>query len=196
MCCKNQYLVISEAMRVMGFVNRFNWGIKNAQLNLKNNKNEPAEFDLNTVGVFRVIIKEKPIEKINASFSNPWDGETIEDIDNRSGGINGSINSENGYVNEKSGYINGENGYVNGSVNEKSGYVNNHLKVGNLSENEKVVFYIIKDNENINQKKINELFPIPKRTLTRYLKTLKNKGLIEFVGSTKTGGYRITFIMT
>jgi len=28
------------------------------------------------------------------------------------------------------------------------------------------------------------------------LKTLRDKGLIEFVGSAKTGGYRITLIMT
>ena len=84
-------LVIAEAMRVMGFVNRFNWGIKNAQLNLKNNKNEPAEFDLDTFGVFRVIIKEKPIEKIKASFSNPWDG-TIKDTDNEINKSSGTLN--------------------------------------------------------------------------------------------------------
>ena len=34
-------LVISEAMRVMGFVNRFNMGIKNAQLDLNNNHASP-----------------------------------------------------------------------------------------------------------------------------------------------------------
>jgi ATP-dependent DNA helicase RecG len=173
-------LVISESMRVMGYVNRFNRGIEEAQLALRNNKNELAEFDLDTFGVFRVIIKEKPIEKIKASFSNPWDG-TIKDVDNENDINSGSVN----------GYINEDNGYANGHVNEESGYVNNRLKVGDLSENEKVVFYIIKDNENINQKKVNELFPIPKRTLTRYLKTLKEKGFIEFVGSTKTGGYHI-----
>jgi ATP-dependent DNA helicase RecG len=88
-------LVIAEAMRVMGFVNRFNWGIKNAQLNLERNKNVPAEFDLDTFGVFRVIVKEKPIEKIKASFSNPWDGtikDTDNEIDKKSGTLNGTLN--------------------------------------------------------------------------------------------------------
>ena len=88
-------LVISESMRVMGYVNRFNRGIEEAQLALKNNKNKPAEFDLDTFGVFRVTIKEKPIEKIKASFSNPWDGtikETDNEKDNKIGGINGGIN--------------------------------------------------------------------------------------------------------
>ncbi|GHT78309.1 hypothetical protein AGMMS50262_20800 [Bacteroidia bacterium] len=70
-------LVIAESMRVMGFVNRFNRGIETAQLDLKNNGNEPAKFDLRTLGVFGVIIKEKPIEKISADFSNPWDGNTV-----------------------------------------------------------------------------------------------------------------------
>ena len=31
-----------------------------------------ASLDLNTFGVFGVIIKEKPIKKITAAFSNPW----------------------------------------------------------------------------------------------------------------------------
>ena len=39
-------LVISESMRVMGYVNRFNRGIEEAQLALKNNKNKPAAIAL------------------------------------------------------------------------------------------------------------------------------------------------------
>ncbi|GHT64716.1 hypothetical protein AGMMS50239_22940 [Bacteroidia bacterium] len=49
-------------MRVMGFVNRLNRGIETAQADLRDNGNEPAKFDLKTLGVFGVIIKEKPIE--------------------------------------------------------------------------------------------------------------------------------------
>ncbi|MBO6079542.1 MAG: helix-turn-helix domain-containing protein, partial [Bacteroidales bacterium] len=32
---------------------------------------------------------------------------------------------------------------------------------------------------------------IPKSTVARYLKELQQNGLIEYVGSKKTGGYRV-----
>ena len=185
-------------MRVMGYVNRFNWGIKNAQLNLKKNKNEPAEFDFNTLGVFRVIIKEKPIEKIKASFSNPWDGVTIDEESGCVKSNNGRVNSDNSRVNSDNGRVNSDNGRVNnesGRVNNESGYVNNRVRIDSLSELEKIIFLLIRSYESVNTKKISELAQIPYRTATRHLKSLRDKGLIEFVGSAKTGGYRITLIM-
>ena len=168
-------LVIAESMRVMGYVNRFNRGIETAQIDLINNGNEPAEFDLNTFGVFGVIIKEKPIEKIPADFSNPWKG--------------GSVNEEAGSVNEKNGSVNENIGSVNDNVNKPE-------SINSLSEFEKIVFLLIKDNEDINIKRISELAQIPYRTAARYLKALKEKGLIEYVGSAKKGSYRITFTMS
>ncbi|GHT36669.1 hypothetical protein FACS189435_0100 [Bacteroidia bacterium] len=134
-------LVIAESMRVMGFVNRFNRGIETAQSDLRDNGNEPAKFDLKTLGVFGVIIKEKPIEKIPADFSNPWQGDTIN--------------------------------------------------LDNLSEIEKKIYSLIKDNHNLNIKKISELANIPYRSAARYLKNLRDNGFVEFVGSAKSGEYRI-----
>ena len=55
-------LILSEAMRVMGFVNRFNRGIATAQVELAENGNGQAEFDINTFGVFGVTIREKNVE--------------------------------------------------------------------------------------------------------------------------------------
>lgn len=48
--------VIAEAMRAMGFVNRFNFGIRNAQVELKKNGNPEAEFYLDLVTKFKVVI--------------------------------------------------------------------------------------------------------------------------------------------
>ena len=140
-------LVIAESMKVMGYVNRFNRGIETAQIDLINNGNEPAEFDLNTFGVFGVIIKEKPIEKIPADFSNP--GENIK------------------YGNE--------------------------LNLDGLSELELSILQTIKNENGINRVKISEILNKPSRTVMRYLKHLRDKELIEFVGTAKEGGYRLTF---
>jgi len=161
-------LVISESMRVMGYVNRFNRGIEEAQLALKNNKNKPAEFDFDTFGVFRVVIKEKPIEKIKASFSNPWDGVTIKDTDNEkdenNGGISGGING-------------GINGGISGGIK--------------LSKTETEIIGIIETHENIKVDEICELFKMSKRTVERHLSHLKDLHIIEYVGALKTGGYKI-----
>ena len=50
----------AEAMRVMGYVNRFNRGIETSQQDLIENGNPPATFDFNTWGVFKVIAEELP----------------------------------------------------------------------------------------------------------------------------------------
>jgi predicted HTH transcriptional regulator len=49
--------VLAEAMKILGFVNRFNYGIRQAQRFLQENGNPPAEFSLNLVTKFAVTIK-------------------------------------------------------------------------------------------------------------------------------------------
>jgi len=197
-------LVISESMRVMGYVNRFNRGIEEAQLALKNNKNKPAEFDLDTFGVFRVIIKEKPIEKIKASFSKPWDGVTIKDTDNEidknNDGINEALNgAKNGALNKSTDDTQGlESKYYiliedakrikNEALNDD---VNGALNKAIISELKKII-KMIHNQKGINRIELIDKIGKGKTTLERYLKVLKEWDLIEYRGSKKTGGYYLT----
>ncbi len=48
--------VIAEAMKNLGYVNRFNIGIRQAQAELKKNGNRPAEFDIGLLTKFSVKI--------------------------------------------------------------------------------------------------------------------------------------------
>ncbi|NJL58780.1 MAG: hypothetical protein HC887_03150 [Desulfobacteraceae bacterium] len=48
--------VIAEAMKYIGYVNRFNIGIRQAQSELRKNGNRPAEFDIGLVTKFSVTI--------------------------------------------------------------------------------------------------------------------------------------------
>lgn len=48
---------LASAMKVLGYVNRFNFGIKNAQEALKKNDNPEAEFDLKLITKFHVTIR-------------------------------------------------------------------------------------------------------------------------------------------
>jgi ATP-dependent DNA helicase RecG len=154
-------LVIAESMRVMGYVNRFKRGIETAQLDLKNNGNEPAEFDLNTFGVFGVIIKEKSIEKINADFSKPWEDGTLNADILKDGSLNGSLNDD-------------------------------ILKDGTLKNDLTKILELIQKQSGITQLSIIKEIEKGRRTIFRYLNILKTKGLIEYKGSKKTGGYYLT----
>jgi len=49
--------ILAEAMKNMGYVNRFNFGIEDAQKRLAENGNPPAQFDLSLLTKFVVIIK-------------------------------------------------------------------------------------------------------------------------------------------
>ena len=48
--------VIAEAMKVLGFVNRFNRGIARVKKELENNGNPEAVFDYKRIGVFGVTV--------------------------------------------------------------------------------------------------------------------------------------------
>lgn len=52
--------VIAEAMKTMGYVNRFNFGVKNAQKKLEENGNPQAAFKLDIATKFQVTIKIHP----------------------------------------------------------------------------------------------------------------------------------------
>ena len=49
--------IIAAGMKILGYVNRFNFGVKNAQNHLKKNGNPPAEFKLDLRTKFAVTIR-------------------------------------------------------------------------------------------------------------------------------------------
>jgi len=49
--------IIAAAMKVLGYVNRFNFGVKNAQKQLEGNGNPAAEFNLRLPTKFSVIVR-------------------------------------------------------------------------------------------------------------------------------------------
>jgi ATP-dependent DNA helicase RecG len=49
--------ILAEAMKTLGYVNRFNYGVKQAQKFLADNGNPPAEFSLNLITKFAVTVK-------------------------------------------------------------------------------------------------------------------------------------------
>ena len=74
----------------------------------------------------------------------------------------------------------------------KSGAVNGVVNgVVNLSDREKNVVAAIEKNPRISKKKLIELTGIPKTSLERIISSMKEKGLLERVGSDKNGYWKI-----
>lgn len=69
------------------------------------------------------------------------------------------------------------NGGVNGGVN--------------ISDKEKKIISYLKQNDSGSTAEISTNTGIPKRTVERTLKSLKDKGLIERIGSDKTGFWKV-----
>lgn len=87
--------------------------------------------------------------------------------------------SEITHHNHRNGEINGGiNGEINGGINSLS---------GGLRE----VYMIVKNNPGIKIKKIAELRQKSESTVEKQLADLKKKGLIEYHGANKTGGYYV-----
>ena len=49
--------LIASAMKTMGYVNMFNRGVGQVQVDLKENGNQPAEFNVNLITAFKVDVK-------------------------------------------------------------------------------------------------------------------------------------------
>jgi ATP-dependent DNA helicase RecG len=99
---------------------------------------------------------------------------------------------ENGGINEGSGGINEENGGINeenGGINEENGGINEEN--GGINENEKTILNLILKNNDLTIAQIAEILDCSLRTAERIISSLRNKNLLERVGSNKTGYWKV-----
>ena len=81
--------LLAEAMKVMGYVNKFNRGIAKVKAEMEKNGNPPPIFDVNKRTEFRVTLCPIPIMHDKDTIIPP----------------NGGINGENGGINGRNGEI-------------------------------------------------------------------------------------------
>lgn len=63
---------------------------------------------------------------------------------------------------------------------------------GHLKKQESELLQIIRKQEGLKTSQLAELSGYIAKSVERYLKVLKNLGLIQFIGALKTGGYHLT----
>ena len=87
------------------------------------------------------------------------------------------------HYDHQNGEINGEiNGGINGGINGE---------INSLSGGLREVYIIVKNNPGIKIKKVAELRKKSESTVGKQLANLRKKGLIEYHGANKTGGYYV-----
>ena len=101
-------------------------------------------------------------------------------------GINEGVNSENDTINLGNDTINDTINFENEGINSIFEGINEGIKNDLLK-----IYSYLQKNELVKHADIKQIVNKSDATIERYLKTLKDNGLIEYVGSKKTGGYKV-----
>jgi ATP-dependent DNA helicase RecG len=165
--------IIADAMKILGYVNSFGRGINMVQEELVENKNGLAKFIFDDITTFKVIVKNADIEAVNGTENGAENGieKTVKQIGNQ-------YNTKN---TNKDGTENGtEDGIENGA------------DADNGIEREDEIIALIKKDNTISKKAIAEKLGIGTTTVSRYIESLRGRGIIERIGADKGGYWKIT----
>ena len=126
---------IAEAMKVLGYVNRFSRGILTVYNELKDNANPEPRFDLNLLTAFRVTVdistRPADLERVGVKlFSNNVSNEhgSIEPKNNQIEPQNVQKDVQNGQIEPSNGQMN--NGTLNPTddqINSENGQINDKI---------------------------------------------------------------------
>ena len=83
------------------------------------------------------------------------------------------------------------NGEESGEVNGNYGEVNGEVNFDNLNKNELLVCKAIAANPAVTRTELVKTLGISARTIDRAIKSLKDKGIVERIGSDKTGHWGV-----
>ena len=190
--------LLAEAMKVMGFVNKFNRGIAKVKAEMAANGNPAPIFDVNKRTEFRVTLRpahtadenlnenlnelKTPVGNLNENLN-----EHINELKTPVGNLNGNRNGN------RNGSRNGNrNGSRNGNRNGNRNGSRNGNRNGNRNDKQAIIDVIAKY-PGIQRKELSRKTGILLRKLDRLLKELKSDGFpqVEHRGPDKTGGWFI-----
>ena len=183
---------IAEAMKVLGYVNRFSRGVYRVQKELEENGNGKASFDFSLITAFRVV------EPISTTYFEEGFG---EESDNKLGESTNKlgestdktpIKSEelpNKLPNKSGELPNKIEKTPNKSTNKKEESTNKSTDKKEESTNkiEEEILKVIIDNPFYNRKELSEIFGRTEEGIGYYLKKLTKAGIIKREGAKKNG---------
>jgi ATP-dependent DNA helicase RecG len=166
--------VVAEAMKVLGFVNRFSRGVQRVQEELKQNGNGSAEFRLNLETAFLVCVPVSETSKLSPNTHSvehleSWNEHLEHPVDER---FIDNTHNNNEHLEPQS---------------EHSESNNEHLE--KLDSMHRVIYNVIVMNPQIQYKEISERTGIKRATLTRKIKELKECGYVTRVDGKRFGSW-------
>ena len=138
--------------------------------NNQNNNNKKGE----SAQLFLVSFVKKITDKTNKLFN---DGKNHVEFDSDSDFFKVTIYNANYGVDEANDNLQTQNAPVNAPVK--------------LNKTEETIYKLIVANTSITIDELKELLYKDRRTITRNIKSLKEKGMIERIGSDKTGYWKV-----
>ncbi len=182
--------VIAEAMKVLGYVNRFNRGISMVQEQLEANKNGLALFDFKDITTFKVTVM---------SADPKSEGAESGADEAKSGAENGAETKRN--ASDKQLVVGNEHndhlslGAESGAENIGLGTDDTDRDTKNdtdkLTPREAEIILLIKNDNSISRKRIAKKLGVGTTTVYRYIESLKDKGIIERIGGDRGGYWKI-----
>ena len=200
--------VIAEAMKVLGYVNRFNRGINMVQEILEENKNGRAVFDFKDISTFKVTVMSAD-QKPESDTENDTDGtensvfDTERSRKEAENGADGIENKENGAENKKNGAENilgvGEvsekcrrNVGENEAENNMSGAENEaKSEAEKLTSRQTDILKLIKEDNSLSRDVISKCLSVSDSSIYRDIEKLKKIGILERIGGNKGGYWKI-----
>ena len=199
---------IAEAMKVLGYVNRFSRGVYRVQKELEENGNGKAYFDFSLITAFRVV------EPISTTYFEEGFGE--EESDNKSGESTDKtpIKSEElpNKLPNKSGELpnkiektpnkstDKKEGSTNKSTNKSGEIPNKFEQLPNKSEGlpnksggttQERILVAIQAKPEVTQKELAQTIGITLDGIKYHIKNMTKLGIIKHEGSTKSGKWII-----
>ncbi|MDD3333533.1 MAG: ATP-binding protein [Proteiniphilum sp.] len=183
--------VIAEAMKVLGYVNRFNRGISMVQEQLEANKNGLAIFDFKDITTFKVTVisaDPKPEGKVSGAdeaksgAENGTENKPVRGVGEMSEKRRKNVGEDNEA--EKS-LGEAENEAINEAINEAE---NEAIKI---TSRQAKILQIIREDNSLSREAISKQLEVSDSSVYRDIEKLKKIGRLERIGGNKGGYWKI-----
>ena len=160
--------IIADAMKVFGYVNSFGRGISMVQEELEENKNGSAIFDFQYISTFKVTVMNADLDSVRAMESDT-------EKDTR------TLQEQYGTVTEKA--TDRVTDRVADRVTEKV--------TDRVTENQQLILDNISRNPTVSSKELAVIVGITPEKIRENISKLKAKGLLERIGSDRSGYWKV-----
>jgi len=184
---QKQRQFIAEAMKVLGYVNRFSRGVYRVQKELEENGNGKASFDFSLITAFRVV------EPISTAYFEEGFGEeeSYNKPDNKPDNKSGESTNKLGESTNKIPIKSEETPNKSEGLPNKSEGLPNKFGGTTQETTQERILVAIRAKPEVTQKELAQTIGITLDGIKYHIKNMTKLGIIKHEGSTKSGKWII-----